>query len=158
MKMVHYHDPGFFFECSTCHRKYTNHRSYQNHILKHKKQTNCSDDGTNTGIPNDSDSLNCQSTQHPDQIDVHDVSLHYHDGVPVANVVCDSNEIVKNLDLTDHCAKWILKTSETRSLTRTATIGVVQDVSDLISDITDHLKTQVQSCLKHRLQCCFRTT
>ena len=39
-KFVHSNDPGFSIHCSTCHRKYTNYCTYQNHLLKHKKEIN----------------------------------------------------------------------------------------------------------------------
>lgn len=36
-------------------------------------------------------------------------------------------------------AKWILKTGETRSLTRAATQGVIEDVGYLVDFVTDSL-------------------
>ena len=50
-------------------------------------------------------------------------------------------------DFTDYCAKWILKTSETSKLTRTATVGIVEDVADLIKEVSLCLADQVKSCL-----------
>lgn len=44
-------------------------------------------------------------------------------------------------------AKWILKTGETRSLTRKATLGIVEDVSDLVDFVTHSLKQQTQNAL-----------
>jgi len=46
----------------------------------------------------------------------------------------------KNVDMQTYAAKWILKTSEARSLTRTATMGIVEDASDFV---TDSLRVQL---------------
>ena len=58
----------------------------------------------------------------------------------------EHNDVV---DFTQHAAKWILKTSESRSLTRSATIGIVQDVSYLIDDIVSHVKQQLTVILQN---------
>ena len=50
-------------------------------------------------------------------------------------------------DFTDYCAKWILKFSETSKLTRTATVGIVEDVADLIKEVSSCLADQVKNCL-----------
>ena len=47
--------------------------------------------------------------------------------------VCDGPTVT---DMQSYAAKWILKTRETQSLTRSATQGVVEDVQDLISFVT----------------------
>ena len=46
------------------------------------------------------------------------------------------------------CAKWILKTSESRKLTRLATIGIVQDVSELVKDVCSCVEAQISNCLE----------
>ena len=33
-------------------------------------------------------------------------------------------------------------------MTRTATVGIVQDVSDLVKDVSECIKLQVQTCLR----------
>lgn len=45
------------------------------------------------------------------------------------------------------CAKWILKTTETRKLTRSASIGIIQDVSEIVSEVSTMLYDQVKSSL-----------
>ncbi len=47
-------------------------------------------------------------------------------------------------------SKWILKTSETRSLTRTATLGVVADVADLVKYVVQCLEDQTCKALSLR--------
>ena len=49
--------------------------------------------------------------------------------------------------LKDHVAKWILKTGETRCLTRSAMSGIVGDVSDITELIVSDLQCQVTSFL-----------
>ena len=39
--------------------------------------------------------------------------------------------IPSSSEIQSYAAKWILKTSEMKSLTRTATLGAVEDMSDL---------------------------
>ena len=42
-------------------------------------------------------------------------------------------------EMQSHAAKWILKSSEIRTLTRTATLGVVEDVSALVEFVGQEL-------------------
>lgn len=51
-------------------------------------------------------------------------------------------------DFTHYCAKWILKTSETRRLTRNSTLGIVQDVTDLVREVSTSIEDQVKVCLQ----------
>lgn len=50
-------------------------------------------------------------------------------------------------DMQSFAAKWILKTSETRSLTRTATLGIVTDVADMVKHVTECLESQTRRIL-----------
>lgn len=52
-----------------------------------------------------------------------------------------------NKNVKSFAAKWILKTSETRKLTRAATQGVINDVSEMIDYILMLLKEQVHGIL-----------
>ena len=52
---------------------------------------------------------------------------------------------VTNEALNDHVAKWILKTGETRCLTRSAISGIVGDVSDITELMVSDLQCQVTS-------------
>ena len=56
---------------------------------------------------------------------------------------CDDDRAFDN-----YCAKWILRTSETRKLTRSTTVGIVSDVSELLSDVVTGIKTQVETCFR----------
>jgi len=62
-------------------------------------------------------------------------------------VPSSSSMPTKAKDLQAFSAKWILKTSETRYLTRKATLGIVHDVSDLVEVVSQSLQDQVQSIL-----------
>lgn len=44
-------------------------------------------------------------------------------------------------------AKWILKTRETRKLTRTAMQGVIEDVDDLVMFVSNTLESETQAVL-----------
>lgn len=50
--------------------------------------------------------------------------------------------------LTLYCAKWILKTNETRKLTRSAMVGIVNVTADLIREILSSVKAQLLSTLR----------
>ena len=76
--------------------------------------------------------------------------MHKHKQSDENNVIEDRNEVGRSLsigeleeeessgvvsehpdtvsDLTLYCGKWILKTSETRKLTRTALVGIIEDI------------------------------
>ena len=49
-------------------------------------------------------------------------------------------------DLTDYCAKCL--TTETRKLTKTATVDIVEDVSDLVSEVVTNVEAHVTQCLR----------
>ena len=51
-------------------------------------------------------------------------------------------------EMTLFAAKWILKTRETRSLTRSAMQGVIEDVSNLVCFVTQSLKAQAHAVLQ----------
>ena len=123
VKLVHSQEPGFTISCDYCHRVFRNFRTYQNHLLSHKNSTE-------------------------------------HDQVVTAELSFETNEIINETrhlnephsqvvpDFTNYCAQWILKTGETRRLTRTATLGIVHDVSDLIKEVSVHLEEQVKCFLQ----------
>ena len=54
-----------------------------------------------------------------------------------------STELDPCFTLKDHIAKWILKTGESRYLTRTAMMGILEDVSDIVQLIISHLHSEV---------------
>lgn len=98
IRLVHAEDPGFSIQCSFdgCSRTFTHFRTYQNHILSHNSI----------------------------QLREEDQSEPTYD--------CDSNGplnkppyIPTTEETQSFAAKWILKTSETRSLTRAASVGTL---------------------------------
>ena len=46
-----------------------------------------------------------------------------------------------------YAARWILKTRESRYLTRAATQGVIEDVQDLVAVVSDSLQSQTRATL-----------
>ena len=50
-------------------------------------------------------------------------------------------------EMTDYCAKWIPKTSKTRSLTRTAMVGIVHDLFHLIEEVMLSIREQVKKIM-----------
>lgn len=54
---------------------------------------------------------------------------------------------VTRADMQTFAAKWILKTGETRSLTRAATQGIIEDVEYLVNFVTQTIESQAKSIL-----------
>ena len=129
IKNVHSQDPGFSIECKhpSCSRVFVNYRTYQNHLLKHNSSSTESSEVALVNTP---------------QIEVNEEEMEI---LPPAT---DSYQNPPTCSLTDYCAKWILKTCETRKLTRNATLGIVHDVSDLVKEVTLCIEDQVKFCLQ----------
>lgn len=122
VRLVHSSDPNFSIQCS-CWRTFSNFRTYQNHRRSHS-----------TNMP--TSIWNLQSFHTPD------VELNVAQPLSVSPVGPPSPT-----DITAFSAKWILKTCETRCLTRKATVGIVQDVSDLLFSVSQSLQDQVHAIL-----------
>lgn len=142
LKITHYNEPGFNFTCPevSCTRVFSNYRTYQNHLLTHKNSVS-----SNTMI------------QQPVNIEEHDcseISVRLtdtsapSDEAAVNESYCEDTIGMTEEEMTDYCARWILKTSETRCLTRTAMVGIVHDVSDLIEEVMSSIREQVKKCLR----------
>ena len=140
IKLVHSQEPSFSIQCSQCSRTFINFRSYNNHIrIKHSSACESFDQEISTNVDTgeteqdqlalNAYSVSSQSENQPDS------------QVPVY-VSGDSKS------LTRYCAKWILKTGETRKLTRHALIGVVQDTSEFFNLVLDIAREQVTNVLK----------
>ena len=65
-----------------------------------------------------------------------------------SNSLTDDLEVSGTCNFTNYCAKWILKTIESRRLTRIATIGIVEDISELIKEDCSCVEDQVKNCLR----------
>lgn len=126
IKNVHSQDPGFSIECKhpSCSRVFVNYRTYQNHLLKHNRS------------PTEPVELAVTNTP---QIEVNEE-------MEISPPVTGSYQHLPSF--TDYCAKWILKTSETRKLTRNATLGIVHDVSDIVKEVSLCIEDQVKCCLQ----------
>lgn len=122
IRLVHSKDPNFSIQCQSenCSHAFTNFRTFQNH------RRSCSaTDSTPHGVLGET---TCESgDQHGEDI--------------INNVLPTSSY------LQIYCAKWILR-SETRALTRTATLGIVDDVCELVDVITEGLKSKTSSILQ----------
>lgn len=126
IRVVHSADPDFTIQCSEegCSRTFTNFRTYQNHNLWHHS-TEDNDDETVL-----------QSSMPGVDVDVSD------------DENCEHVPIPSEEDIKSFTAKWILKTSETRKLTRTATLGIVSDVSEMIDFVSTLLKEEARTILR----------
>lgn len=124
VRLVHSLDPNFTIQCTRddCSRTFRNFRTYQNHILTHQPSESCHGDF-------EDDTLSLPSVDNDENFD--EVSPY----LPTAE------------DMQSFAARWILKTSETRSLTRAATIGIVQDVADMVTCVVQCLLSQAQNLL-----------
>lgn len=125
VRLVHACDPGFSIQCSFdgCSRTFKHFRTYQNHILLHNSvrvHRARDEDELEPSYDSDDDSEHCNESSY----------------IPSAE------------DMQSFAAKWILKTSETRSLTRAATLGIVEDVSTLADFISSCLKEKICDILK----------
>lgn len=135
IRLVHSLDPNFSIQCNKdgCSRTFTNFRTYQNHCLKH--DPNLLSNVRGDGCELDSEPMASSNSGH----DVTTAAVH----APSLA----SSQLPTTAEMQTFAAKWILKTSETRSLTRTATLGIVEDVSDLVDFVAHNLKQQTQSAL-----------
>jgi len=157
IKRVHSLDPGFSIQCSFagCSRTFSNFRTYQNHRLTHREQVDreqviVTDQGADGNL--DHDTLG-RAEQSPSDYGTGDYSQN-HDGV-AGELGLEVNTTLSSLtdvDMQTYAAKWILKTSEARSLTRTATMGIVEDASDFIDFVTDSLRVKLTQEFKTDLE------
>ena len=117
-------DPNFLIQCSLngCERTFENFRTYQNHRLTHRREEPPVSPATETEDMDDS--------------------------VGSSGLEAPSLPQVSTTDMEYFAAKWILKTRESRSLTRTAMQGVIQDVSDLVTFVTQTLESQMHAVLQ----------
>lgn len=122
--MVHSLDPNFSIQCDFvgCSRTFKNFRTYQNHRNSHRK----SERGEEAQDTFDIDSNS--------ELDADRPSYQY---TPPTET-----------DMQSYAARWILGTSEKRSLTRIASLGIVEDVSTLIKFVTEVLQQQVGCILR----------
>ena len=127
IRLVHSLEPGFSIQCSSngCSRTFKNFRTYQNHRrLKHRRIEEPSETPTYYDLESDQDIEGLSNGENEYSVPIPDTT-----------------------DMQSFAVKWILKTRETRSLTRAATQGVIEDVQDLMDLITQSLWTQTQDAL-----------
>ena len=124
IRLVHTNDPNFLIQCllNGCERTFENFRMYQNHRLTHRREVPTVSPATETEDMDDS--------------------------VGSSGLEAPSLPQVSTTDMQYFVARWILKTRELRSLTRTAMQGVIQDVSDLVSFVTQTLESQMHAVLQ----------
>lgn len=129
IRTVHANDPDFSIQCSLngCERTFTNWRTFCNHRRRqHRYADNVfttTDDGEEySGTSPDPNSL----------------------------AVSQLRPSVSVNDMQSFAAKWILRTRETKMLTRSAMEGVLEDLHDLVGFIMKHLKIEaVETLTKH---------
>ena len=130
IRLVHSCDPGFSIQCafSGCLRTFSNFKAYQNHRrLKHSSISVTEDSQPMPGPSADVDELDHENDPHSQAL--------------VANA--PSTE-----EMQSYAAKWILQTRETRKLTRIAMQGVIEDVGDLVTFVSETLESQTQAVLR----------
>ena len=124
VRLVHSHDPDFRIQCEQCLRTFKNYRTFQNHILQHRSEPLINPNSLNE-IENDcSEAFEGTDDEGEDDSCVH-----------------------ADFSIKDYSARWILKTGETRYLTRTAITGIVEDVSDMVKVIVDNLHTDIDNLM-----------
>ena len=135
IQLVHSQDPSFSIRCrvQSCDHSFSNFRTFQNHMLKHKDRVS----GSDKSIGGCVEGLGVDNNEASSTIDLAST------GVGEATF-----KEYSAASLTSYCAKWILKTSETRYLTRTATVGIVQDSAELISEVISNIQQQVIGVLQ----------
>ncbi len=122
IKIVHSTDAGFMIQCSLCgcSRTFTNFKAFQNHRrIKHKY-----DEGLTTIEP-------CLSSLVENSSDDTDQSM----------------ISITHRPMQSFSSKWILKTRETRKRTRSAMQGVIDDVGELVTFVTQSLESQTRALL-----------
>ena len=141
IRVVHSLDPNFTIRCNKdgCSRTFTNFRTYQNHRRTHVSTPPA------TNVHGDSLDIDTDPTS---SISGHDTTVNAAMHAPSSHTPVP--QLPTSAEMQSFAAKWILKTSETRSLTRTATIGIVEDVSELVDTVTQALKHQTQCTLAGR--------
>ena len=125
IRLAHSHDPSFSIQCAIngCSRTFTNFRTYQNHRLTHRDNT--------TVTRSDPDGLELDEVDSPSSLPL-----------PVSSTLCPTTS-----EMQSFAAKWILKTRETRNLTRSAMQGVIEDVGELAAFVSQTLQSQTQAVL-----------
>ena len=131
VRLVHSLDPNFSIQCRKdgCSKTFKNFRTYQNHCASHEHNSSSNGHGESEVDMNPTGS---------------ECELATTGGTPPLA----PPQLPATTEMQPYAAKWILKTSETRSLTRKATLGIVEDVSDLVEFITQALKQQTQYILQ----------
>ena len=125
IRLVHSSDPGFSIQCSEqgCSRYFSSFKAYQNHRrLKH-------------GSNNTADQPTLDANEEVEDLDCTDIEAH--------NPSVPSTE-----DMQHFSSRWILKTRETRKLSRAAMQGVIEDVGDLVTFISGTLESQTRATLR----------
>ena len=123
IRLVHSCDPDFCIECSFsgCCRTFKNFRTYQNHRLTHSRNEGSQGaEDVDHGIKEDARSVLANDEVHTPTV----------------------------TDMQSYAARWILKTRESRGLTRSATQGVLEDVQDLVSFVAQTLESQTYAILQ----------
>lgn len=124
---VHSHDSNFKIQCE-CLRTFRNYRTYQNHQLCCVERSKVL---FQQSSPSDSSAINF--------IDSNQIL----EPEPQEQEIIDCHR-TESFDMKKYGAQWILKTSESRSLTRTAMTGVIEDVTELVTMITKSICEDVK--------------
>lgn len=130
IRLVHSVDPGFSIRCDVdgCCRSFKNFRTYQNHQLTHlTHQPEVPENDADASGAGDVDN---SLVGRPEPLNDH---------------MNESAQPEAQPDIKEFAAKWILKISETKCLTRAATLSIISDVSDLLECVLSSLKCKIHN-------------
>lgn len=131
IRLVHSHEPGFSIQCTVngCCRTFKNFRTFQNHrSQKH-----------HVSPPNDVE-------RHEELEEELDLSSSTAD-IDLAN---NEESSIETSDIQSYAVRWILKTRETRGLSRAAMDGIVDDVQELVEHVTHSLRDKTNHVLQSK--------
>ena len=136
---IHASSPSFSATCGLdgCLRTYTNNRSYQRHVKKmHSHYLNTAATPNNTALV-DTPELD-DYPEYSDYCDHPD----YECEQPIPN-----NSSTAELEKKQQRAKWILKIRETNMLTQCCTENLLNDISEICTNIVEDLKSDIMQKL-----------
>ena len=135
IRLVHSHEPNFIIHCSVgyCARSFSNYRTYQNHLSSAHR-------GQSQVVSYEDFNRECMSYLQPDDVDFDDDGIHRDGG--------NEDDKDNETDLQSTAAKWILKTNETRELSRSTMLGIIDDISDLFEVVLSTCRKRTINVLK----------
>ena len=144
IRLVHSQDPDFIIQCSHsgCARSFRNFRTYQNHKLSHGQSISNVEGLVSHVRPSENVVVETDDRGPADeQGQADDTEM----DAAVDRVIAASAGIddIDPNNIQQYVAKWILKTRECRTLSRTAMQGIIEDTTNLLDFLSLSIKSQV---------------